>query len=399
MVALTHASPSRMRTITAALEQRSVARVHVIDTFVYYIRLHEAVRLIDEIGMNLTGLKVLHISPHTLPVEALRNLFRSDMPNVKEIKLSVPYEADWDDYLNVVTRCRNIEVLELIITLTCVYSPNNTDNIAMLLTAYLSKLRSLHFRPCHLSDVGVGYLAGCIPIPDGVADNQEPTNHPQLEELTLSHWVFTDKALQNINKGFNQLRSLTLVSTGITDEGAGECLANMRSLRELSILNCKNITGECVRLLCQGNTQITKLEMSGCGELGDCSLRYLGQSDIPLKELSIIDRNITDEGLKHLTRKNLIKLTLIDVIITNVTLKLIANNFPVLRYLAIAGEGNKLTERGKECFREFRKRLNVEILSDHYTELTCMERTLSAYSLHTCDLFVMYISDIFSAYL
>ena len=209
-----------------------------------------------------------------------------------------------------------------------------------------------------LSDIGIGYLTGCI-----TSDEQTTSNvHPQLETLILGRCKVSDQGLQYISSGFYSLQHLILSSYYITNRGVGY-LADMKSLKKLELFECDNINEECLKLLSNSASKITCLRINCTRkQFGDKALEYIGQSQLPLQELHMNGWNITDKGFLHLVKhgQNIKHLSLYYCLsITNKSLEIMAEKFTALRCLIV--RRCNVTKQGVENLWKLRRNLQMKI--------------------------------------
>ena len=190
---------------------------------------------------------------------------------------------------------------------------------------------------------------------------QTTSSHPQLEKLILPACDISDQGLHYISSGFTNLIYLSLPNCWrITSVGIGH-VARMKSLRELHLHNCQSIDDECVRLLSEAESQITILDLSRNCKIGDIALKYLGESQLPIQELSLACCGITDEGIQHLVkqRKTLKRLSIFGCEkITDNSLRLIAEKLPSLEYIELS-QSRVVTQEGIQHMKQRSSNLKV----------------------------------------
>ena len=263
------------------------------------------------------------------PFHHARNLIRIDL------RLHCFRQAIVDK-LDFILQCKNLEIFILekhsrsdqLESAAC-------DNILLAITRHLKKLRYLEIPTYGLTDLGIGYITGCLSIP-GSPNLQNL--HPQLEILILRHCIgLTDESLQHVSSGLNHLKLLEInFSREITNRGVGY-LGKMKCLQELILNGCYGVNDECVKLLSEAGSQIQHFAAES-GSLGDKALQYFAQNQFPLKELKICYWQITDNGICQLVKsgKEIQSLTMWGLdSITDSALEIIAEKLPSLRHINI----------------------------------------------------------------
>ncbi|XP_019634173.1 PREDICTED: F-box/LRR-repeat protein 14-like [Branchiostoma belcheri] len=142
----------------------------------------------------------------------------------------------------------------------------------MMYLAKMSSLKELNLRSCdNISDIGIAHLA------DGSA--------------TVSHLdvSFCDKvgdsALGHIAHGLFHLKSLSLGSCNISDEGLNRMVRSMHELTTLDIGQCYKITDKGLGLIADNLTQLTNIDLYGCTKITTAGLERIMQ----LPRLSVLN--------------------------------------------------------------------------------------------------------------
>ncbi|KAA8580159.1 hypothetical protein FQN60_005694 [Etheostoma spectabile] len=233
---------------------------------------------------------------------------------------------------------KNLEVLEL-------GGCSNITNTGLLLIAWgLHRLKSLNLRSCrHVSDVGIGHLAGMT--------RSAAEGCLNLEYLTLQDCQkLTDLSLKHISKGLTKLRVLNLsFCGGISDAGMIH-LSHMASLWSLNLRSCDNISDTGTMHLAMGTLRLSGLDVSFCDKIGDQTLAYIAQGLYQLKSLSLCSCHISDDGINRMVRQmhELRTLNIGQCVrITDKGLELIADHLTQLAGIDLYG-CTKITKRGLE---------------------------------------------------
>ena len=306
---------------------------------------------LDKFMRGMISLKSIEFYIAREADDILPEIFLSPMPNLIEVKIS-GYPI-WKTINNCVSRYRNIESL----TIDRLNSDSDGEYLLRKIATNLLKLRSLSLEfGFYLTDIGIGYLTGCI-----ASDSQNVHSaHPQVERLKLGWCQVSDQGLQYISSGFQSFKQLELRSDYITNRGMGY-LANMKCLQELGLYECRNVNDDFLKLLANAGSRITCLKLQG-GQFGNRALEYIGQSQLPLEKLYMRWWQITDEGVRHFVKheQSIKQLTLEYCnYITEKSLEIIAENFPSLRYLNVL-RCDKITQKGLENIRKLRRNLQVD---------------------------------------
>jgi F-box/leucine-rich repeat protein 14 len=130
---------------------------------------------------------------------------------------------------------------------------------------YLSKmpkLEELNLRACdNISDIGMAGLAeeGCC----------------GLESLDVSFCEkIGDQALQHISQGLYHLKSLSLSSCQISDEGL-EKLAKMKDLQVLNVGQCSKITDKGLEVLANELINLNSIDLYGCTKISSKGIEII----------------------------------------------------------------------------------------------------------------------------
>ncbi|XP_009878048.1 PREDICTED: F-box/LRR-repeat protein 14 [Charadrius vociferus] len=233
---------------------------------------------------------------------------------------------------------KGLEVLEL-------GGCSNITNTGLLLIAWgLQRLKSLNLRSCrHLSDVGIGHLAGMT--------RSAAEGCLGLEQLTLQDCQkLSDLSLKHLARGLGRLRQPSLsFCGGISDAGLLH-LSHMSSLRSLNLRSCDNISDTGIMHLAMGSLRLSGLDVSFCDKVGDQSLAYIAQGLDGLRSLSLCSCHISDEGINRMVRQmhGLRTLNIGQCVrITDKGLELIAEHLSQLTGIDLYG-CTRITKRGLE---------------------------------------------------
>ncbi|KFV18562.1 F-box/LRR-repeat protein 14, partial [Tauraco erythrolophus] len=161
---------------------------------------------------------------------------------------------------------------------------SNITNTGLLLIAWgLQRLKSLNLRSCrHLSDVGIGHLAGMT--------RSAAEGCLGLEQLTLQDCQkLSDLSLKHLARGLGRAGLLHL--------------SHMSSLRSLNLRSCDNISDTGIMHLAMGSLRLSGLDVSFCDKVGDQSLAYIAQGLDGLRSLSLCSCHISDEGINRMVRQ------------------------------------------------------------------------------------------------
>ena len=355
------------------LIQRGVSKVKV-DIRTHHkkgnsVKKIQVVSFLQNLLQNMTSLKAIDLSNLVLSERNMEQfLLDCDiMPNIRTVILCVNFLMPVEMFCHFASRFCNTEMID-------VWTPGDyephmrksciSDMHMQVMAQKLTKLQQLMISPSLLvTDVGIGNLTGCIP------KAKDMTNtiafHPQLEKLIISESNLTDQGLQYISQGFSNLIYLSLPeSARITSVGIAH-IAQMKSLRELHLHNCRGINDESVRKLAEAKSNITSLNLSGNYQIGDNALKYYGASELSLQELYLSCCNITDEGIHHLVKQGhtLKRLSIFGCDgVTDNSLRLIGEKCSSLQYLDLT-PSNGITQQGIQQIKRRQKNLKVKELS------------------------------------
>ncbi|EFJ37627.1 hypothetical protein SELMODRAFT_437235 [Selaginella moellendorffii] len=229
--------------------------------------------------------------------------------NCKQLRtLDLSYTEVTDEGLASIATLHSLEVLNLV-------SCNNVDDggLRSLKRSCRSLLKLDVSRCSNVSDAGLAALA---------------TSHLSLEQLTLSYCsIITDDLLATFQK-FDHLQSIVLDGCEIARNGLPFIARGCKQLKELSLSKCRGVTDRGIAAVAQGCTALHKLNLTCCRELTDASLCRiskdckgleslkmescslitedglcgLGEGCPRLEELDFTECNMSDTGLKYISK-------------------------------------------------------------------------------------------------
>lgn len=138
------------------------------------------------------------------------------------------------------------------------------SDAGLLHLSHMSSLRSLNLRSCdNISDTGIMHLAmGSL----------------RLSGLDVSFCdKVGDQSLAYIAQGLDGLRSLSLCSCHISDEGINRMVRQMHGLRTLNIGQCVRITDKGLELIAEHLSQLTGIDLYGCTRITKRGLERITQ--------------------------------------------------------------------------------------------------------------------------
>ncbi|KAG7258329.1 hypothetical protein CRUP_023664, partial [Coryphaenoides rupestris] len=272
-------------------------------------------------SLNLSGC-------YNLTDNGLGHAFVQEIPSLRVLNLSLCKQITDSSLGRIAQYLKNLEVLEL-------GGCSNITNTGLL----------LNLRSCrHVSDVGIGHLAGMT--------RSAAEGCLNLEHLTLQDCQkLTDLSLKHVSKGLHKLRVLNLsFCGGISDAGMIH-LSHMTSLWSLNLRSCDNISDTgAMHLATHGTLRLSGLDVSFCDKIGDQSLAYIAQGLYRLKSLSLCSCHVSDDGINRMVRQ-MHELRTLNIgqcaRITDKGLELIADHLTQLVGIDLYG-CTKITKRGLE---------------------------------------------------
>jgi hypothetical protein len=227
-------------------------------------------------SLNLTGYDYM--------TDAMLSKLATGSPLLKSVNLA--YCSDLTD-VGVVSLASSCRLLEQVVLWGC-YEVSNTAIVS--LAANCPRIQHLNLRCCRkvtdeglqaiakgfvsiislnftycrsISDVGVEFLARAF---------------PKLRRISFGYCVnITDAAVRNLAHHCPQLECLDLTGCDISNE-ALVLIANSpmsRTLRELLISTCRNITDLGLQLLGEKCKQLVSIHMAGCDQITMVGVRSL----------------------------------------------------------------------------------------------------------------------------
>ncbi|KAK2546561.1 Fbxl14 [Columba livia] len=163
------------------------------------------------------------------------------------------------------------------------------SDAGLLHLSHMSSLRSLNLRSCdNISDTGIMHLAmGSL----------------RLSGLDVSFCdKVGDQSLAYIAQGLDGLRSLSLCSCHISDEGINRMVRQMHGLRTLNIGQCVRITDKGLELIAEHLSQLTGIDLYGCTRITKRGLERITQLPC-LKVLNLGLWEMTESEKVRVTRK------------------------------------------------------------------------------------------------
>ena len=164
-----------------------------------------------------------------------------------------------------------------------------------------------------------------------------------LRQLSLRGCVLiTDATVVGIAGAYSRIECLNLSFCRQITDAALTTLAthHLTSLSSLSILECRKVTNEGVRVLCTGCPGLLEINISYCGRLTDEALVAISQTCPHLRSLSLMGlRHITDVGIAKVA-ENCHDLRVLDLRrcagVTDETAAVLAANSPHLQKLYLS---------------------------------------------------------------
>jgi hypothetical protein len=237
--------------------------------------------------MRMRGVRAKHLKLwHDITKTSLLHLFRLG-DHFETVNL-MGHQSFSDILLTKLSQCApNLKTLNLS------YCSDITDTGIRVLAGHCRQLEDLTLWGCYeLTDATVQVLAASC---------------PRLEHLNLRCCrKISDEGLQAIARGFSVMRTLNFTyCRGITDKGVLLLAAAFPMLARISFAYCVLVTDATVLSLTQRCPQMECLDLTGC-DITNQALAFIANSPMgrSLTELHLSTcRNISDLGLQQLGAK------------------------------------------------------------------------------------------------
>ena len=131
--------------------------------------------------------------------------------------------------------------------------------------AKLSSLEDLNLRSCdNVSDIGISFLSS----------SEDGGCSKRLQALDVSFCGnVTDAGLKHISSGMSGLRSLSITTCAVTDDGLGKMASSLKALEELNMGQCVAVTDRGVDVLADNMTSLRSLDIYGCPRVSQAVLK------------------------------------------------------------------------------------------------------------------------------
>jgi hypothetical protein len=178
--------------------------------------------------------------------------------SLEQVVLWGCYELSNNALVSLATNCPRVQHLNL----RC--CRKITDEGLQMIVGGFASMLTLNFTYCRcITDRGVGYLAHA---------------YPMLRRVSFAYCVLiTDEAVRHLSHHCPYVESLDLTGCDISNESL-LLIANSpigRSLRELLISTCRNVTDLGLQVLGEKCKQLTAFHMAGCDQITLAGLRSL----------------------------------------------------------------------------------------------------------------------------
>jgi hypothetical protein len=137
--------------------------------------------------------------------------------------------------------------------------------------------------------------------------NYSPLEHTDLISTIASHCAqlrnlytcfgLTDHDLAALGAGCPHLTTVEMMDAEVTDDGIQKVARN-GALRTLCVEGCVELTDEGLQAVVAFCPLLESVDLSACDELTDATLIAIGQHCPNLRELNIVETDVTDEGLQ-----------------------------------------------------------------------------------------------------
>jgi F-box/leucine-rich repeat protein 14 len=284
------------------LVKRGIKRVQVLS-------LKKSLR---ELVNGLPNLESLNLSGcYNLSDFALESAFSKEVPSLKVLNLSLCKDVTDSSLRRITINCRNVEVLDL--AGCSKITNHSLFYISMLKKVKKLNLRSCRQISdygigdlCNISVQENTRSLEDLCLQDCQKLSDESLRHisaglPNLDKINLSFCVsITDTGLKSLSK-LTTLRDLNLRSCdNISDIGVGFLGENGLNLHSLDVSFCANITDSGMKHIASGISSLRSLSLTTCS-IGDDGLKRLSKA---LSDLEVLNIGqcvaITDEGLLSL---------------------------------------------------------------------------------------------------
>ena len=301
-------------TLFASLAKRGIKRVQVLS-------LKKSLR---DLVNGMPSLESLNLSGcYNLSDFALESAFIREVPALKVLNLSLCKDVTDSSLRRITTNCKNIEVLDLAgcskITNQSLFFISLLKKVKKLNLRSCRQISDFGIGDlCNISAPQTRRSLEDLCLQDCQKLTDESLRHisvglPNLHKINLSFCVsITDTGLKSLSK-LHTLQDLNLRSCdNISDIGIGFLGENGLNLLSLDISFCANIADSGMKHIAAGICTLRSLSLTTCS-IGDEGLKRLAKALSDLEELNIGQCvAITDEGLLSLA-DNSFKLRSLDL--------------------------------------------------------------------------------------
>jgi hypothetical protein len=137
--------------------------------------------------------------------------------------------------------------------------------------------------------------------------NYSPVEHTDMIRIIASHCAqlrnlytcfgLTGIDLAALGAGCPHLTTVEMMDAEVTDDGIQKVARN-GALRTLCVEGCVELTDEGLQAVVAFCPHLESVDLSACDELTDATLLAIGQHCSNLRELNIVETDVTDEGLR-----------------------------------------------------------------------------------------------------
>ncbi|XP_072565416.1 F-box and leucine-rich repeat protein 13 [Paramormyrops kingsleyae] len=211
-----------------------------------------------------------------------------------------------DGFRDVAVGCSQLQHVELN------DMPTIVDKCVLVMVSRCSSLNAISFLDTpHLSDIAFKAIAeGCrlqwirieVHLFAGCRDvRHEPPLY--LSPKPLANSQMTDISWRHLTRNCPSLRFIQVVDCPQLSDASMRSISSLKNLTSLSVADCRRMSDVGLRYLLEGPSgpKLCRLNLSGCGRVGDMSLVRLAQRCSSLRhlDLSYCER-LTDTGLECL---------------------------------------------------------------------------------------------------
>ena len=273
-------------TLYPSLVRRGITRVQVLSL---KKSLRELIHGIPNLqSLNLAGC-------YSLSDGNLDSAFNKGVPALKSLNLSLCKDVSDNSIGKIASRCKNLERLDL------GGCSKISNNALFYISSNLKNMKSLNLRSCRqVSDQGLCHLTG-------KNSHSNPAGLERLENLGLQDCQkITDEGLQSISAGLPKVSKINLsFCVSVTDTGL-KSLGRISTLEDLNLRSCDNISDIGIGFLAEdvGGRNLKHLDTCFCPNVTDAAAKHVAAGMPGLKELSMANCAVSDEGILKIAKSN-----------------------------------------------------------------------------------------------